>query len=868
MHKRMIEEIQKILATTEEPGLYANFLHLLEEKEYHAALLEGCKNARSEDKALTEMIGVLLWYAPRLNIDINVEDVDGTTPVAYAMRNNNYTLHYYLTTKSDAKLSTEQQVGWLLRISLAHAKLQRGYTREFNLAMQTINAKFNALPAKSSISSDEENAKFDKPRILCILMIINYLQTYHSDLGNTSFLTGTYSPFELEVLQLQRTAWIRDYVSKLSIIVANLSGSLRKDYVKLLKDIDWITLEQLGGIIKEQEADRKFALNIGEMDQDTGFKSQMDIEAANRFMREYGETEELVEHAALDIIRELTDLNKFFKIIYKDLIYTTKTTDVEEIALPITRIITRHFNEKQFIVELLHLLSYKYSSTTINAPSKDTIISTQYQITDEHFDTQMGKHAFLRRIQRLGEIFTGKNTNFTEFDKSIDYQAVIGLRDIIVHQDESHNKYYIDALLANPIKLKAIFDVDLPELMNKIALFINLRDTRYGYYGGNTADYWSRVLATELKRYQPEPEIVIETTERRVSKEEEDQFIDLFEKALNIDVVKEAVQTPEDLKQRCIKAMDGSGDVLSTRERGQSFAPFAKLRKTENESIYTRLIEILTKTSAKPSTTEKEREEERKKLQKAAQERRLKKEMSLVGLTTVRSLVKEINETPVVIDNCLTPLKRIDAVISALENMKAFLAEVGYLTDGPKHKTMRNWDKHQQRTGKKDLVSLLLSNRVLNDALEYNAGQALQFLDKIREYREASFCQHLHQGYEGFRTLRNYIEHGHPLIKSYDDNLNTDSQNLGRRQKIIAPVLIKMIFELLPDCRQIKQNIERGKAKRDTAVSIPKVVSSIDAPDHLRSSTGVLPPLVKQSFFAKKKETTTTTPIDSLKLDL
>lgn len=166
---------------------------------------------------------------------------------------------------------------------------------------------------------------------------------------------------------------------------------------------------------------------------------------------------------------------------------------------------------------------------------------------------------------------------------------------------------------------------------------------------------------------------------------------------------------------------------------------------------------------------------------------------------------------------------------------------------------MSAWDEHHKKLGQPNLVSLLLSNPILNDAIEYNAGQLLQLLDTLRGYSEAQFSMLLKNEYEKLRSLRNYIEHGHPLIESYSDPLNMDSPHAGKRQTIIAAELISLIYKLAPDLQKIKETMELNAAQ--PAIPKPLIVlpavkshSTRDVPQ-VRGSGVKLPPLVTQGLF-------------------
>lgn len=870
MHKDLIEESEQIIKTATRPQRYQTFLDALKQQKYDEALLMGCKYSDPDDSKLTELLCTLIWHAKTLPINVNRMDNDKKTPIYYAIINKNYNLHFALK-KAKAQISETYQQVWSLLISNALEQITAMVNANFKIDAEEIQKHFQKLPHKSAQKSDTENATADKDRLLCISMIIKYLITYHHDLSDTSFINGTLSPFEKDILYNFRIAQIRTYINCMSTIVANLSGSLRKKYVGFLKPLDWITLEQLGGIIKEKEAGIVFKFNLGTInlgEASAEIKPLMKLSAAAKFIEEHSDREELVESAATSISADLPALYTFFQQVEQDRQRDSDPmaipTKIDRVKLPITRIITRHFNENKFLVELLLLLGYNSVNATINSEQyNEPLLSQEYHLSHDSLATPLGQHAFLRKLQRLGEIFTGKNTDFTEFDQTIDYQAVIHLRDFICHQDESHNKHFIDELLQEPSKLQQIYNEDLPGLMEKISHFIDLRDARYGGYHGDAVKYWDHVLQIERAQATPPEELdpIAEVPQRRASVEKEHEFKQAYAQARTIETFKNALSDDEaqKLEQTCCGILAGTVNAPDTKERGQLLKPFAIFKKTDR-SLYEQIVKIMVQATTRPSTTEEERVEARKKLVEAAKQRLIDKENRLTGLTTIRALVAQMKQTPER-QHQLNPVKRIAATVEAANNIKRFLIQAGYLNHDLSHTTMDAWDKYNQGVNQKDLVSLLQENHLLNDALEYNAGQLLQHLETIRGYKEADFCQPLKHDYEAIRSLRNYIEHGHPLIESYDDKVNTHLSCAGQRQKIIAPELIKLIFVLLPDLQKIKTEVERNEAiKRGVSPDLqPKPVMSIDAPTHLNlTGTGGLAPLVMPGFFGRNRSRTTT----------
>ena len=876
-HDLLINDVSAVKTTAQ----HTDFVALLHERKYNEALLLGCKQCVVEDKVQYQLLSILAKYAAVLSIDFNVEESiettnemqqeesipvsTGRTPGYYAVKNKNPEL-YFLLTSSGAKLSESLESEWLLLNILAMSKIHHNLPKEYTQNTASIANEYSKLPLKHMQATDPINATYDNQRLICLLRIMSHIMKYHRTLNDISYITGTLDLFEQDVFYNFRIIEVRKYLEKISDIIANLSGSFRSQHADLLKPLSWITLEQLGGVLKVSSGVKFNITTLGNIalgDLLATDNYHKDIISGTTFAREYSAHDLLVEETIPDLIKELPVIEQFFRTLYTAQL--RPATILTPVVLPTVRAVTRYFKETQLLVELLNQLG-RITFPKVTAPSQPIQeLSLKFHIDfqgagakaaqKEYLSTKMGRHALLRLLQNLGEIFTGKNTDFSQLDETIDFNSLIALRDCISHQDENHNKFYIDALLQDEKKLTQIVEVELPELLKKVERFISARQKRYGDYTGNSKEYWSNVLTVQKTSFAPQQAASSSSSLalRRLQPAREEELMRALEKALAQDCIKLS-ETREVVLARFEVLLDGNSPVPPTRATiGKAMQPFGALKKHEDGTLFNTLSTIMAETlPLKTKTTVDERNDLRTKIDQEATKRRTEKENRLRGIETIRSLVAQLQQTPEK-QHCITPIKRVDAAIDALMNIRTFLEKSGYLNNALPYQDMTAWDEHHKKQGQPNLVSLLLSDPILNDAIEYNAGQLLQLLDTLRTYSEAQFSILLQNEYEELRSLRNYIEHGHPLIVSYSDALNMDSPHAGKRQTIIASKLISLIYKLAPDLQKIKGEMELKAVQLATPkplIELPTVKSNVTRDTPLVRAPGVrLPPLVTHGVF-------------------
>lgn len=818
-HDNLIAEISPI-KTTEKHKL---ILELIHQKQYEKALLRGCQICGSDDLALTELLTVLIRNREALSLDVNCTE-NGFSPIDYTIVNQNYTLHFLLE-KANANGNNLLKPLWVQLVVQAVHKIDTHTNTQYVKARKTIERLFNELPLKNSFPTDEENARFDVKRLICLVHIIRHLAQYHKDLQNTALVGCQLTAFEREVFYYQRIDYIRICITRFSTIISNLSGALRSKHKALVAPLSWITLEQLGGVIAKTSPEMIFYFALEKNLTDLHFS-----DAESALFQEHSDREELIEEAIPSVLSELDALNALTTSLLTKELQPTQVMADKPLILSNVKAITRYFLETKYLIDLLNLVNYSerevYAQEEIETLSSGIkILITALPASEQYrrrldLTSKAGQHAMLRRFQRIGELLTRKKSDFTEFDATIDFRALIAIRDGICHQDEGNNKFIIDNLLKDKGKLEKMATVEMRSLFTRVLKFIESRSKIYGAYNDNPKSYWASVLKVEQERFQVDKAkgkggAVVEVSERRISQQEEDEFFKIFNDLLKQGLV--IIPNHQEIRTECHKFFDGTAEI-SKKRLGEILQPFAMLKKTEHDSQYKRMVEIAQNASAKPRTTEAERQQKRLQEKEDAALRKSARERVFTGLDNIRELAKQLTAPPVR-EHALTPLKRVNAAIEALSNMQEFLVESGYLVANEPHKNMQDWDLYHVKQGKPGLVQQLIANHQLSDALEYNAGQLLQHLDTIKGYTEAKISKYLTVSYEPLRNLRNYIEHGDPLTETQDFDLNKDSPFAFCHQKILAPKIIELIFELLPDLLQIKEAVEKNHTLKTTTSS-------------------------------------------------
>lgn len=830
-HEQLMSELKAIAPDHKNKKFY-RLMELVKKKNYHGALILACDYCKPGNVLFFNFIKTLLQHKDGLALDLNALDRKGNWAIYHAAINKNDDL-YFMLEKAGANsrlANSGQRSAWEIALINGHKDgtfLRAHLTKEFQAEKQQLEQFYNdttRLPDRNALSSDVENAHFDKNRIEYIIANLTHLIKYYSNLDKGGQLPvtiklGTVLKRGLYNLGIQ---FSRKLLAEMCMTIRNLSGETRGQYNKLfeLSPFTWITMEQLGGMIGVKPLGRGFSIPVRDIpsrdDDEERILSYQDF--SERFFLEYSELEEIIEDAVPDIINiDLPHLKRFFEQIYQQML-DSNNPPVTPVCLVATKALTARIVDNHTLINLLNLLNYsdKEPNPLELGGSRDRAVVVRDNSIPhgkeytQRFDLsrKSGLHAALRRLQLIGELITGKNfsSELLALDDSIDWRAIITVRDGLVHGDERNNKYIVDRLLADPMRLEQMVGIELSDLWIKLHHLLALREKTTGCYDQDSKAHWQRILKAQQSSLIKINVDSLPIVERRASVENEMVLIAALE----------STNTPLEVLNQFRGILDGTGPIPDKKTLGQLQGAHFPSRKA-NPKVYKELAKILTN-AISPRTSEKERAEKRLQLEEAARQREIARESKFQGLECLRALAKEFTDAPVR-EHLLSPLKRIEAAIEALVNMEEFLIADGYFVEGLTFNTMEDWDIFHQKMRRAPLIARLSSNHELNDALEYNAGQLLQHLDTIHQYPEADCSVFLKAKYEYLRSVRNYIEHGDPVLDNPSDNGIADVAALRvLRQKRIAPAVVMLVCQLKQDLEQIRHNI-LAKVKLDISSS-------------------------------------------------
>ena len=794
----------------------------LKKGKYNRALQLACQYCEPENKSQLKLISVILSYSKQLPIDVNKKYLgDGMTPIGYAIFNNNFDLYYLLKNAGanpDLPVSGNQKPSQIFQDKLLKSskKLNPFLEIESYNKITALYGDNTRLPTKESQAHGGENAKYDFYRLEFMILAINHLITIYQNETRLETLSPGVSVFDREVFKLQCISQARHVLEMVCSTVHNLSGAFRNEYSKLLlpSSLTWVTLEQFGGLIKYDERKKAYFIPIGSVN-DTAHINDLSLQmpAIHRFVQEQADFELLVEEAIPHVVRN--DLPSL-KLLFEHLAAVMNTSSDHALApfqLKTIKALTSHLRDNLTLVNLINLMNYSenesvpleqlseqsYKLSLLTFPEgQENKYQKRFNLT-----TLAGQHAALRRLQLIGEQFTGKNFSsyLCKLDNTVDWQSFITLRDIITHQEEGDNKHKVDMLLRDVPRLKKIVGEELSYFWSRLLRLIELREKKMGLYTGEPELRWKSILDVHENGPAPIPSVVKPAPVRRVSLEDEQQFI----KALK------DKKAPEDVLTSCQRLFDGSDPIPDQKVQGHicSYLPKAKEDRVLNKS----LKGIMKKAVSSGGLTKQERINQR------ALQTKVKSAIKnqFIGLDEIRKLADQFTKAPCE-KYLLNPLKRVNAAIDSLSNIRRFLVEIQYLNPDLQWTTLGEWDKYHKSKGQLSYEELMTKNHQYKDAIEYNVGQLLQHMDRVRELHVVSGNRYILERYPALRVLRNYIEHGNPL----KDNNGFLFENTGQgnqRQAFIAPYVIELIYKLLPELISIKEKISSYDAHQSPLVS-------------------------------------------------
>lgn len=775
----------------------------LKSDEFNSAFLQACMSCKVEDKVTFKIIKLLVSNANLFGIDINYKDADNLDAMIYAAVNVNADLIYYLNYRSKAENLFAYNIFWKNRQQIS-SLMDAFYQKSFSTTLDSlckIYSNGEILPPRKQFKEDGENAKFDSYRVSFICNALEFLHTYQT-LGsqliiNINNLTPTYS----SILQLNHLARCRLILEMVSQTIKNLSAATRIKHHKSLSPapFTWITLEQLGGFIKAPPAEASIYISMSTFLKDADL---LIMERTERLLNEATMHQDIIEEAIPDIIKnDVPNLIIFFKEIGKELRENTGTP-AKVVNLPVIKAMTGYVSDLLSLVKLINITSLAEKSSI--SVSERALVLSPLTLQQADLSTKLGKHAILRLIENIGELLTGKN--FSSFlmtlDDSIDWRAFITWRDTIVHQDEGDNKYKIDCLLNDANIMEKILTEDFKYFWSKLFKLLASREAKIGIYEDNAEEFWPNILKFKLDTAEDNDSLAAKPViQRRTTLELEEKFIQALTET----------QTPEHLIKLCQAVFAGMAEVPNNMVKGEIFRCLPA--KKADKKRYDSLVQIYQDACGK-KLSEIERMEARRKAQLEKEKRLEERNNRLKGLDTIRMVAKRFSEVPD-LSHVLNFNKRLQAVIDAIENIKEFLTDEGYLIEAFSFDTVEKWDNYHLQLGGLGLSKLLEIHPKLSNALEYNAAQALQHLEKTKECKEFKQLNppgYIINYYHELRNFRNYLEHGDPLI-DFQNGLVQQGIIKDLREKIVSPMLLNLVYKVLPELRQLQLKLFKKESR-------------------------------------------------------
>nr|HAT8713457.1 hypothetical protein [Legionella jordanis] len=782
-------------------------LELLKKGKSNAAFLHACQQCKPQDQDTLRLIKLLISHHDDLKINVNATK-DGFSALLFATVNENLDLYIdLLSAGAEDKTATTLMSSNFTSASKSIQKLyHEKFLTRYNILLNDFADK-RSLPDRETYPNDEENAQFDLTRVIYILNVIQFLMEFQKpETRLQGGLPKNPSPLQLATISNEQMTKNRLLLEKLCLTIQNLSSTLRIKYSKFFSPapFTWITFDQLGGIIIEPAESKVTTIPVLDFDdliesEDREQKLRL-VSSSRQFLNEIGDLQPIIEEAVTDIIeKDLPALKAFFHKIAMSLMKSDQNIDVPPITLAASKCLVGYSNDVHNLIKLINLASFSEHIKMSKTSALPSSVLLEGKIKRPHrfekrFDlsSKMGRHAALRLLQSLGELITGKNFSkfLIDLDPTVDWRTFIVIRDAITHQDEKDYHYKIEQFLQNEEALKQIFGDEFAYFWQRLINLLVLREQKLGAYQFDPKTYWANLFNLEcsVKEPAPEEQKASSTVERRVNDQEENEFLDALK----------TYKAPESVFEQC-KGIFSGAFRANKQQIGSILQCFPKKSMGE---YYKHLSEILTKATSKPATSESERQRKREEEQLASQRREQERRAKFKGLDSLRAFADRLEVAPQA-QHMLNPSKRLDLAIEALENIREFLIDVAYLNPSLAFTTVQDWDNHSKKLHRPALYKLLDDFHELNYAIEYNAGQLLQHLETLRGYKHFKACEFINNNYPALRAFRNYLEHGDPLF----DNNNEVWTQSGYRQQQTAPMIIRLVFELLPQLQEIKQRI-------------------------------------------------------------
>lgn len=669
---------------------------------------------------------------------------------------------------------------------------------QYNNKLETINKKseeVEKLPYKSNII-DAETIKYDSTRLSFIKECLEFMQNEIWSQFSFSNLSSKEQVFLDSFLTLQAI----NLFKLVGNCIVNLSGKLRGEYGKFLESygITWVILEHIAKIIDDGAPDQITTIPLNP-------KTQNAQDIYTRFVNEYSSPNKIADEAIYDILKD--DIPKLLKLFTYISINDPSSPAPKIGNLVAIKTLSKLILDTNSLVSLLRISKGiepkdDHSISDKNLQGCDMIVMNQTFNKDllENFDNKLYQHAFLRKLQKIGEFITNKNlsTSIKKLDLTTDWEMFVDIRDIITHQEEKSNKYTIktlfnskQGLLRNVIlEIENGFFLRLLELICKRDQALPIKFNLVNDNEDNAKEFWTILYQLELEKSKLE---VKQTDNLRVSLENFTYFISELNN----------LQVDKSLVTRWSAVLEGSCPIPNKIEYGTMLKPMSELKKTDKEK-YNKLKNIADQAIHPESIPKIERikmheQEEAERLKQEEEQRKNLDYTELEHIKELRALLV-IND----VNHQINDIGKLESTIESLENIKLFLEKDIFIQESFDYPNIQDWlDAHIDKEKVYNFFARMITAPELRDAIEYNAGQLLQNLDALKNSKIFNINLLNDEFYEPLRLLRNYIEHGNHIHDAQRYIPNRIPELLDNKSKVIGPAMMKLIFDLLPSLKNL-----------------------------------------------------------------
>lgn len=858
-----LDDIKKIIITDAKfkpKNQQDKFIRLVSEDKFQEAFLLACRYCQPSNNRLYRSIRTLIHYRTLLDISLDATDEMGNTPILLAALTRHTDLYDYL---SDFGVSqhTPNKKGQTPVITLCgdESKFMKIIQLDIKLhpRYQQIMQQFQSgrIPAKEeSIHGEAGNAGLDLIRLQFFIDVMTCYQELQ--LFIRTALGTNLTDYERNTFALLNKDAFKELLGVACISLSSISGWLRSEAKQCFepKPFTFETFEQLAGLFKDFSNLTSTFPGAVPGDKLIEFIS---------FVEEYRSMAMFVNSAQPAIFTELMQLIPLVRQL-QDLaraknatltasttvaagssasasVAVTTTTTTTTTAAPVTPATT--LNETKLNLATCRLVSIRAIVSYIQAMHSiaelgiltfpiDRIkrldrreervqLFSQRQLLNSSINSQKDQEAALYRLQVIGELFVVRRFPHDFIPEDIDPQVFIIIRDILAHQDELDNYHKVAQLLTEDARVQRVYE-DLNELHGRIVDIMVHKEKTLHPHHGIIEDLLSNVLRREAARkLKVTPPVTL--PKRRITEVEETQFINGLEAGVD-----------KETKTRMRAFFAGKEGEYEGKK-------WLKLLKKDDGQMACKAIWD----KAIGKTTEAQRMEVRRKRQEDSERRKQERMAKLTGLLEIRALATQWvakDTTPrdprVIPANYLNPMARITIAINRLVTIQNYLLDSGYFVAGANCKTFAEWEQYHAALQTDGLLKRFETDPKLKDAILYNAGQLLQFLERIREFPEARHSRLLKDDYEPIRHLRNYIIHGNPINDMAHSLSSINSEENQRRDKHIMENLITVIADLSTDLNAIKAEM--------TANGVPAASVAIQPVVALATSTvaAVVTPII------------------------